>query len=167
MLASMPNEPPTTTPPAPREPFRLLRTPPSGTPLGPGSPPPLRRPRAPAPAARAPALPPRADLAELAGTADGLRLAEGLRRELAHFRQWLPGQVAELARATGARRRALRGQALTVLAGVALTLLVALGSGAAALSWPAYGRLVTPLAARLAPGTSHRAHASGTNARQP
>jgi hypothetical protein len=90
--------------------------------------------------------PARADLADLASTAEGLRVAEGLRLELAHFRQWLPGQVVQLTRAASARRRALQGQALAVLAGVALALLLALVSGAAALGWPAYGRLVADVA---------------------
>lgn len=144
-----PKEPPTTPPAPPREPFLLLRTPPAGTLLGSATPPPLRRPR---PAAPAPAPATRADLADLAQTPEGLRLAEGLRLELAHFRQWLPGQIVQLARAgaTGARPGALR-PALTALAGVALALLLALGSGAAALSWPAYGRLVAHAARLPAP----------------
>lgn len=115
----------------------LLRTPPTGTLVGLASPPPL--PRA---GASAPAQAPRSDLSDLAHTAEGLRVAEGLRLELAHFRQWLPGQIVQLTRGAHARRRPLQGQAVTVLAGVALALLLALLSGAAALSWPAYGRLV-------------------------
>lgn len=149
-----PKEPPG-PPPAPREPFLLLRTPPSGTLLGLQVPAAMPRAGAPAPAQARPApAAPRADLAELAGTAEGLRVAEGLRAELAYFRQWLPGQVVQLARASRAPRRGLQGQALTVLAGVALALLLALVSGAAALSWPAYGQLVARAARLPAPGTS-------------
>lgn len=146
-----PKEPPG-PPPPPREPFLLTRTPPTGTLLGLQAPAAMPRAGAPAPA-QAPAAA-RPDLAELAGTAEGLRLAEGLRAELAYFRQWLPGQVVQLARATRAPRRGLQGQALTVLAGVALALLLALVSGAAALSWPAYGQLVARAARLPVPGTS-------------
>jgi hypothetical protein len=148
MLARMrnPKEPPG-PPPAPGEPFALARTPPSGTLIGLTSPAVRPRPRVPAPAP-AEAAPARPDLADLARTADGLRVAEGLRLELAHFRQWLPGQVVQLDRAARARRRGLAGQALAVLAGGALALLIALASGTAALSWPAYGRLLAH-AARL------------------
>jgi len=149
MLRSMrnPKEPPTLPPPAPRDPFLLLRTPPSGTLRGLEG---LRSygARAPAPA-NAPAEPRRVDLADLANTPEGLRVVEGLRLELAHFRQWLPGQLVQLERGTRARGRP-RGQWPTALAGVALALLLALVSGATALRWPAYGRLVAQ-AARLAP----------------
>lgn len=154
-----PKEPPGPPPaPAYREPFALLRTPPTGTLIGLAAPQPMPRASAPAPAQPPPLPEPaRADLAELARTADGLRLAEGLRVELAYFRQWLPGQIVQLARATRPRPPALRAQALALLAGVGLALLLALVSGAAALSWPAYGRLVAH-AARLgvppAPGAS-------------
>jgi hypothetical protein len=153
-----PKDPPTLPPPVPREPFLLLRTPPSGTQLGLASPPALA-PRASAPAAAqapvaGPAEPRRVDLADLANTPEGLRVAEGLRLELAHFRQWLPGQLVQLERGTRARRRARRGQWLTGLAGVALALLLAVVSGATALRWPAYGRLVARAAPLPAPPAS-------------
>lgn len=79
------------------------------------------------------------------------RVAEGLRVELVYFRQWLPGQLVELRRLTRARRRELGRQALVAVAGAALALLLALVSGAAALSWPAYGRLVARAARLEAP----------------
>lgn len=143
----MRNQEPPGPPPLPREPFRLLRTPPSGTLLGLAAP--VSPPRAGAPApAQAPAGTPlaRPDLGELE------RIAEGLRVELAYFRQWLPGQLGQLARLAGSPRRALqRRQALTALAGVALALLLAFVSGAAALGWPAYGRLIAHAARLRAP----------------
>jgi hypothetical protein len=154
-LMRNPKEPPG-PPPAPREPFLLLQTPPTGTLLGLAAPPAMPRASAPAPAQAPAARPstgtpltrPRSDLGDLERTAEGLRV------ELAYFRQWLPGQVVHLARLAGAPRRALQGQVLAGVAGVALALLLALVSGAAALSWPAYGRLIAHAARLPAPGTS-------------
>lgn len=80
---------------------------------------------------------------DLAGQLDGLRV------ELVYFRKWFPEQVAQLAAAR--RRRAL---ALTALE-IALGVILSVASGAAALHWPAYGRLVahaTHLRAPPAPG---------------
>jgi hypothetical protein len=80
-----------------------------------------------------------------------------VRRELAYFRVWLAGQLDRIPSAAGAvpaaprppwgpggRRREL----VTAAAGAALALLLALGSAAAALRWPAYGCLAAR-AARL------------------
>lgn len=135
-----PKEPP--VPPAPpREPFLLRRTPPAGTLHGVHRPPLL------------PPLPPlpEAAAAPAAAPSDLERHLAGLRLELASFRAWWPGQLAQLAPARrsapdlGARRRRLERHALA-LGGLALVLLLALVSAAAALSSPDYARFVARIA---------------------
>lgn len=139
--------------PPPLEPFLLRRTPPTGTLLGVQSP---RLPLSPAPAANR-ALPP----AQAPG-ADLERHIEGLRVELASFREWLPAQLSRpMPRPSAAappsplpspslagRRRELQRQAATAGAGALVAVALAFASAAAALGWPAYGRLVAS-AARL------------------
>jgi hypothetical protein len=148
-----PPEPPRAPP---REPFPLVRTPPSGTLLGLDD-----QSLAPAPAAavaaRGPVQAPPGDLE---------RHIEGLRLELASFREWLPGQLPHVrprprppsgALAAAAppplpgaagRWRELRGPALAAAAVTLLAVALAFASASAALSWPAYARLVAR-AARL------------------
>lgn len=148
-----PKEPPT---PPPREPFVLRRRPPMATLPGVQGPP--LPPALPAAArALAPAQAPSADIE---------RHIEGLRLELASFREWLPAQLARpMPRPTAAapfcprpnpdgRRRELQRQAVTAGAGAVLAVALAFGSAAAALCWPAYGRLVATAARLGAPPTS-------------
>lgn len=135
-----------TPPPLPPEPFLPRRTPPTGTLLG------LPRPgAAAAPTPTPPALPPAAGGAAAPAEAHGEALErklDGLRLELASFRAWLPGQLAGVRPGPAAQGRELRRQALTAAAGALLALALAFASASAALSWPAYARLVTA-AARL------------------
>lgn len=133
----MPKEPPEPFPPPPseppHEPFRLSRTPPSGTLVGLAAP---RGPRGREAPPRPPPLPPvvvsRSPVLEPAGELE--RRLEGVRLELAHFRGWWPEQLAAV-RSTGLGARPSRGFSPAALAGgVALGL--ALGA-ALGLSWPA------------------------------
>jgi hypothetical protein len=91
------------------------------------------------------------------------RHIEGLRLELASFREWLPRQLvrpryrpgpAALAapapprlptQGPGAHRRELQSPALVAGAGALLALALAFASASAALSWPPYARLVARL----------------------
>lgn len=140
-----PKEPPT---PPPLEPF-LLRRP---------------RPMATLPGVQGPTLPLRAVPPAQAPGAALERHIEGLRLELASFREWLPEQLTRpLPRpaaaapesspppSAGDRRRELQRQAATAGAGALLAGALAFASAAAALGWPAYGRLVASAARLSAP----------------
>lgn len=136
----------------PPEPFRLLRTPPSGTLVGLSSPP--------APAA-APLLPDRAAvtvgprplrkrLVLARDAADLEQLVEGLRGELVYAREWLPAQLE----AAGLRpRRRARFSPVALAAGVALGLALGLAIAAVALGWPDVAALRARAARLSAPPT--------------
>lgn len=139
------------TPPPPREPFRIVRTPREGTPLQPpastllGLAPPEPEPEPAPPPPRRRTLRPPPLPAELIEDARA-RQVEGLRLELTHFRvKWWPEQLAALAGGLGARRPR-NFSPVAVCAGVVLGLALGLVSAAAALAWPAYGGFVARIA---------------------
>lgn len=128
-----------------REPFNPTQTPRTGTLIGPWS--------SPGP------WPPRPPARPLEPGSELERHLAGLRLELASFREWWPeqlgrprpGPAAVAAPAPpplpglGGRRRELERPLLVAGAAALLGLSVAFASASAALSWPAYGRLVARL----------------------
>lgn len=146
MLLGMGSDEPPPLPPRepPREPFVRLRTPPHGTLAGVQRPP-LLPPRPPAPAAAA-GQPSAELLLELE------RHVEGLRLELAVFREWLPAQLSRpgprpsaIPPPLGAQLRpqlALARRLARAAAFVLLALALAWASAVAALRWAPYGELV-------------------------